>query len=495
MESAHIINPTHRAKEEINAWQLPVKKALEIAVIPCCADFNHFSLDKINDLVLQNWRQNKTRKPLVIRGARQVGKTTVVNQFASMYEQYIYVNLELAEDKEPFEKFTSLETLITTLFFLKNKTLAKKSTTLLFIDEIQAVPKALNILRYFYELAPEISVIAAGSMLETLFNKHISFPIGRVEYKVIRPVSFPEFLSAIGETAALEQINQVPIAAFAHTKLLRLFHTYALIGGMPEIVQQYATHRDLVALTPIYDSLISGYMEDVEKYAKSNAQILHLRHCIQSSFAQAGKRIKFEGFGNSSYKSREMGESLRTLEKALLLQLIYPCTTATLPMIPDIKKSPRLQILDTGLLNYIVGIQKVIISTDNLNNIYQGTLIEHLIGQELLAFQFNALSTLHFWVREKKESTAEVDYLFPYDGLVIPIEVKSGATGTLKSLHSFMELAPHDIAIRLYAGAFSISDAITQKGKSYKIINLPYYLGSQIEKYIAWFIQSKKVAK
>lgn len=443
---------------------------------------------------LENWRHNKPRKPLVIRGARQVGKTTLVNQFAAQFEQYIYLNLELSEDKDAFENFTTIDNLINSLFFLKNKTLAKKSTTLLFIDEIQEVPKALNTLRYFYELAPEIAVIAAGSMLETLFDKNISFPIGRVEYKVIRPVSFPEFLSAIGETSALEQLTQVPIAAFAQTKLLRLFHTYALIGGMPEIVQHYATNKDLVRLSPIYDSLISGYLDDVEKYAKSNAQILHIRHCIQSSFAQAGKRIKFEGFGNASYKSREMGESLRTLEKALLLQLIYPCTSATLPMVPDIKKSPRLQILDTGLLNYFVGIQKEIIGAVDLNSIYQGTLIEHLIGQEILASQFNALSTLQFWVREKKESTAEVDYLFPYNGFIIPIEVKSGATGTLKSLHSFMDLAPHDMAIRFYAGSLTVSDAITQNGKKYQILNLPYYLGSQIEKYMEWFIQTKKPA-
>jgi predicted AAA+ superfamily ATPase len=170
------------------------------------------------------------------------------------------------------------------------------------------------------------------------------------------------------------------------------------------------------------------------------------------------------------------------------MQLVYPSTTATLPMLPDIKKSPRLQILDSGLLNYFVGIQKEIIGADDLNRIYQGTLIEHLIGQELLAFQYNALSALHFWVREKKESTAEVDYLYQYNGLIIPIEVKSGKEGTLKSLHSYMDIAPHNFAIRFYAGALNITNAITQKGKQYQILNLPYYLGSQIEQYIDWFI-------
>ena len=438
---------------------------------------------------LEKWRLNKSRKPLVLRGARQVGKTTLVHQFSKNYSQYIYLNLELPEDKEPFNNFKSIEKLVINLFFLKNKTLTEKSKTLIFIDEIQEVPNALNILRYFYESEPEISVIAAGSMLETLFDKNIIFPVGRVEYKVIRPASFPEFLSAMGEISVLEELDKVPLSDYAHSKLLDLFHRYALIGGMPEIIQHYIEHRDLLALGPIYDSLITGYLDDVEKYATGSSQILYIRHCIMSSFAQAGKRIKFEGFGNSLYKSREMGESLRTLEKALLIQLIYPCTTATLPLIPDIKKAPRLHILDTGILNYYVGIQKDIIGTDDLNNIYQGTMIEHLIGQELLAFQFGSLSKLFFWVREKKGSNAEVDYLFAFEGKIIPIEVKSGVEGSLRSLHSYMDIAPHNFAIRFYAGKLHISNVKTPSGKEFQILNLPYYLVSQIEKYISWFIQ------
>jgi predicted AAA+ superfamily ATPase len=187
-----------------------------------------------------------------------------------------------------------------------------------------------------------------------------------------------------------------------------------------------------------------------------------------------------------------MGESLRTLEKALLLQLIYPGTSAILPIIPDLKKSPRLQILDTGLLNYFVGIQKEILNSIDLNRIYQGTMIEHLIGQELLSFQYNSLSALHFWVKEKKESTAEVDYVFPFDGLIIPIEVKSGKEGTLKSLHSFMDQAHHEMAIRLYAGELKMTEAITQNGKKYKLLSLPYFLASQIEYYISWFMITTK---
>lgn len=444
-----------------------------------------FIRDIIRDMA--KWAANPERKPLVIRGARQVGKTTAVAQFAERFKQYIYLNLELPADRAPFEAFTTLESLLQTIFFLKNKQLDQKDSTLLFIDEIQEVPEAINTLRYFYESEPGIPVIAAGSMLETLFNNRISFPVGRVEYKVMRPVSFPEFLAASEETAALEQLQVIPFAGFAYSKLLQLFHVYALIGGMPEIVDHYTQHKDLAALGPIYDSLVTAYLDDVEKYASNASQTLHIRHAIRSSFSQAGKRIKFEGFGNSSYRSREMGEALRMLEKALLLRLIYPVTAAELPLQPDIKKAPRLQVLDTGMLNFFAGLQKEIIGTPDLNSIYQGAMIEHLVGQELLAFQYLSLSSLHFWVREKKDSSAEVDYLFPFEGKLVPIEVKSGAEGRLRSLHLFMDMAPHTMAVRFYAGEPGITKATTPKGKEYQLLNLPYFLVSQLEKWLVWF--------
>ena len=434
---------------------------------------------------LEKWRMQPSRKPLVIRGARQVGKTTVISQFAKNFGQYIYLNLELPEDRQPFEQFTNVETLLQTLFFLKNKSLLQKEQTLLFIDEIQAAPEALNLLRYFYEKEPGIAVIAAGSMLETLFDKNISFPVGRVEYKVLRPVSFPEFLSAMNETSARDQLVQTPLASFAHQKLLSLFHTYSLIGGMPEAVQHYSTHKDLVSLAPIYDSLLTSYIDDAEKYARNDMQMQLIRHAIRSSFAQAGKRIKFQGFGNSNYGSREMGEALRALQKALLLYIVYPETGYMLPLIPDLKKSPRLHVLDTGLMNYFAGIQREIVSTDDLNKVYQGTMIEHLVGQELLAFQHQSVSALHFWVREKKTSVAEIDYVFPFEGQLIPVEVKSGSQGKLRSLHLFMDAAPHNIAVRFYAGEVSITKATTPAGKQFNLLNLPYYAVSQMEKYLA----------
>jgi len=436
---------------------------------------------------LEKWLAKADRKPLIIRGARQVGKTTMINQFAKRFEQYIYLNLELPNDRSPFEQFTDIDVLVQNLFFIQNKVLSKKGSTLIFIDEIQEVPEALNILRYFYESEPDIAIIAAGSMLETLFNKNISFPVGRVEYKVLRPASFPEFLDAIGESSALNYLETTPAPHFTHEKLLQLFHTYALIGGMPEIVNNYSINKDLTELQSIYESLIVAYIDDVEKYAATSSQVQYIRHAIRASFSQAGKRIKFEGFGNSSYRSRDMSEALRTLENALLIQLLYPSTDTKLPLLPDHKKSPRLQILDTGMLNYFAGIQKEILGTADLNKVYQGTMIEHLVGQELLASQYNALSSLNFWVREKTTSSAEVDFIWPFDGKLIPIEVKSGTEGKLKSLHLYMDLVPHEMAVRFYAGKIAITEAATTGGKKYFLLNLPYYLASQTDRYLRWF--------
>jgi len=434
------------------------------------------------------WLHNPERKPLVLRGARQVGKTTVVHEWSRRFKQYIHLNLELPEDRALFQEFKNMSILMQQIFFSRNKSLALKEDTLIFIDEIQELPVAMGLLRYFYELEPTVKVIAAGSMLESVFNNDIHFPVGRVEYKVLRPASFPEFLGALGEEQALEQLENMPCSNFAHERLLQLYREYAITGGMPEVVNKYARNRDLKTLRPVYDSLIASYLEDVEKYAQNDVRVLHLRHAIRASLQLAGQRIQFAGFGQSAYRSREMGEALRALEKVWLVQLIYPTSSATLPLIPDLRKSPRLQILDTGLLNYFVGLQKEMLLTQELSSVYRGIMMEHLSGQELLAHRYEAMSSLAFWSRDKNSSSAEVDFVELFDGMVIPIENKSGKTGTLRSLHQFMEIAPHRFAVRLYAGRLEITEARTPRGQSFRLLNLPYYLGTQLRNYLDWFV-------
>jgi len=435
---------------------------------------------------LENWRLSSNRKPLILRGARQVGKTTAINIFAKQFDQYINLNLERPEDSEIFEKYPNTTDLIQAIFLIKNKQ-RNIQNTLLFIDEIQEVPAAITQLRYFYEQAPDIYVIAAGSLLETLFDKSISFPVGRIEYRAIRPVSFYEFLEASEEKAVLELINKIPIPEYAHDKLLKLFNTYALLGGMPEIIENYIKNNDLTSLKRIYESLLVSYMDDVEKYARNSTQVQLIRHAIRSAFDEAGKRIKFHGFGKSNYGSREMGESLRILEKAMLIKLVYPSTSIENPLVPNKRKSPRLQVLDTGLLNYFVGIQQELIGIKDLSSSYSGIVAEHIVGQELLAKEYNIFNDINFWIREKKTSTAELDYLYKSKNLIIPIEVKSGPTGKLKSLHLFMDIANHNLAIRIYSGNLSINKVITLQNKEYYLLNLPYYLISKLDDYILWF--------
>lgn len=436
---------------------------------------------------LRKWSATPDRKPLVLRGARQVGKTTVVEQFAVDFTQFIHLNLERGRDKEIFTQYSSASEILQLIFLQYNQRWENRNNTLLFIDEIQESSKAVAMLRYFYEEFPEIYVIAAGSLLETIFDKGVNFPVGRVEYRILRPFSFAEFLEAMGENQAFEHYNQVPMSDFVHQKLLPLFHTYTLVGGMPEVLKSYIETKDLTLLRTTYESLLATYFDDAEKYAKNQSQVQIIRHAVKAAFYEAGSRIKFAGFGASNYGSKEMGEVLRTLEKVMLLYLVFPTTQTEPPYMPDIKKSPRLQVLDTGMLNFFAGLQKELFGTRDLNALYQGKITEHVVGQEFLAAKYNLMNELHFWVRDKKQSNAEVDFLFPFDGEMIPVEVKSGASGKMRSLHQYVDNSKADFAVRFYAGKISLEEHKTINGKIFKLLSLPYFLSGKLEEYLIYF--------
>lgn len=432
---------------------------------------------------LLEWKDSPYRKPLVLRGARQVGKTTVIKQLSAHYDQSIYLNLETKADQAIFTNRASIREIVDALFFIKERR-QDNGKTLIFMDEIQGSPEAIDSLRYFYEEYPHYHVVAAGSLLEAVFEPKIKFPVGRVDYMVLHPFSYEEFLWAMGEEQATEQYNKVPIASFAHERLLQLFHLYVLVGGMPEAVMRYMETRDLVAVRPVYESLLQGYIDDVEKYARNSSQAQVIRYAITSCFREAGARIKFQGFGASTYNSREMGEALRTLQKARLLELLYPTTQITLPYAPDMKKSPRLQVLDTGLLNFFAGVQKDVFTSRDLNDVYQGRIIEHITGQELTSNNDEMFRNLLFWVRDKQGTTSELDYLFIKDGVAFAVEVKSGKSGKLRSLHQYAEMARPELAVRLYAGHFQIDHLKTLSGHSFRLMNLPYYLSGKLKEYL-----------
>lgn len=433
---------------------------------------------------LAEWYAREERKPLILRGARQVGKTTVIRKFAKTFSQFIYLNLEKRDDREIFSENLPFKKLLEGIYFLKNADLQEQST-LLCIDEIQNSPEAIAYLRFFYEEAPELPVVCAGSLLEVYIDTYsVSFPVGRVEYLYLFPLDFEEFLDNLDTTKPLEAYRQLPVPSYAHSTLMEYFHEYAMIGGMPEVCENYLNHGDVKRLERIYEGLLTSYIDDAAKYSSGPSSYQSLRHVIESAANETGTRIKFQGFGNSSYRSREMGEALRTLERAMFLYLLYPTTGTSLPALPDRKKSPRLQFIDIGLLNYSAGVQGHYIGLDDLNSLYRGKLVEQIVGQEVLARNAGKLEKPRFWVREKSGSSAEVDFVYPFEGSLYPIETKAGKTGTLRSLHEFMDTSQLSVAFRLYAGKERTDTVNTRLGKSFTLCSLPYYLAGRIEAFI-----------
>lgn len=435
---------------------------------------------------LREWAQKEDRKPLVLRGARQVGKTTLVDMFAEEFDNYIYLNLEDKTIANIFASDTSFDDLLASIFFKANVR-QDSQRTLIFIDEIQNEPNAVQSLRYFYEKRNDLYVIAAGSLLESLMGRYISFPVGRVEYMALRPCTFVEFLAAIGEELLAEQVEKIAVPQSLHSYTLDLFRKYMIIGGLPEVVANYAKHRDMVRLNPLFNSLLSGYRDDVEKYASKVKEQDSIRYILNYGWSFAAHRIQFAKFTNSSFKSADISNAFRTLEKTLLLELVYPQTSASFPILPDLKKSPKLLWLDTGLVNYVAGLQEELLFTTDTNELWNGDIAEHIVSQELLGATTLFGEKRMFWVRDARNSQAEVDFLIRYKSHLLPIEVKTGSNSKLHSLHIFMEESKEEIALRLWNGPMT-SDVITRSdGRPFTLYNIPlYYAGLLYE----WLKQS-----
>lgn len=423
---------------------------------------------------LESWKQDKKHKPLILRGARQVGKTTVVNEFGKQFDNYLYFNLERKENTRLFELEIPLDDLVNMLYATSNSP-RREGTTLIFIDEIQNSTKAISLLRYFYEQRPDLYIIAAGSLLENLVDVNASFPVGRVQYLALRPCSFQEFLGAIGKNSLLNILSQrAEYTSVYHEHLMYQFNQYAIIGGMPEAVQKYAETKDIIAIEDIYESLIQSYKDDSEKYVKGNKLTDVVRFILSYGWAFSGETITLGNFANSSYKSREVGEAFRILEKAMLLELVYPTSMTQMPIIPETKRMPKLIWFDTGLVNYQAGIRKEIIGSTEMLDSWRGHIAEQITAQELWALEDRVGQHRSFWARPN--NGAEVDFIFVHNSKVYPIEVKSGTNAHLRSLQSFMDNSDINIAIRVWSKPYSIDKVKTPKGKSFTLINLPFYL-------------------
>ena len=438
---------------------------------------------RVAEEYLDVWRDRPTRRPLLLRGARQVGKSSLVRKHGQQYEHYVELNLELPADRALFDGLPAVEDLADRIA-LRYNLRALDAGTLLFIDEIQESPEAIQQLRFFFERMPELPVIAAGSLLEFALGEVRSFPVGRVEFYTLHPLTFREYLIWTGKDALATAYEVVPVKQAAHEELLREFHRYAVVGGMPEVVKNLAAGASIAEVQNLYELIWSAYRSDAEKYATTLRQRQVLRHLL-STAANEDDRIKLANFGGSTFRSDEVGPAFQALQQAGVLRLIYPTSSLALPIVSQYRRSPRVQLLDTGLLNYARGIQTDLLDTNDLTASYRGRIAQHIVTQGLIATHHESSWNPHFWAREKAGASAEVDLVLEGDRKLYPLEVKAGPQGRLRSLHQFVERAKGELGVRALRNQFSVEQATTASGYAYRLVNIPYYHVAYWREYVA----------
>ena len=431
------------------------------------------------DKYLLSWKNEKNRKPLIIRGARQVGKTFSALTFAKKYfKNTIHINLENPEHLKSFQNPISLKEFEKIIKVNFKKTI-DPDKTLIFIDEIQNSPSLIKLLRFFKEEWPKIHVIATGSLLEVIIKKEgFSMPVGRVEYLYLHPLGFFEYLDAKKEKELLKFLKniqlgeKIPLAI--HQKAMDIFHEYTMIGGMPEIVKLFLEGETIEKLKTTYSSIFKGYCEDVYKYS-SVANAKYLKYSIERLPLFAGNTITYEKFGEMENKSREMKNSFNTLQDAMIIYQIKATKSIELPIIAQNKRPKKMIFLDVGLVNHQMGILEEYLNIKNLNDFYKGRIAEQIVGQNILSQSMHSPAKIFYWAKEKPKGNAEIDFCINKNGMLLGIEVKSGKTGKLRSLHQFAQEVKNKQIMRIYSGEFK-KEKIKIKNTENELISIPFYL-------------------
>jgi predicted AAA+ superfamily ATPase len=402
---------------------------------------------RLIDLHLETWAKNPYRKSLLLHGARQVGKTYTVRRLGKSFDNFIEVNFESNQKLASiFEQDLNPKRILRDLCTAIDAKLPTIGKTLLFLDEIQSVPQAIITLRYFYEEMPELHVIAAGSLLEFAIQQ-VGMPVGRVQSLYMYPMTFIEYLVALGHTGVVEAIlghdfNQ-EISSVIHDKLIILLAQYSAIGGMPQAVDMWRKTQDLQQCVAVHQSLISSYRQDFYKYARQK-QIDHVSAIFENIPLQLGRKFKYSEV-EGDYRSRELSPGLDLLCSARVAHKVWYTAGQGIPLgAQKLLDDFKVILLDVGLSQAILGLQPGSwLLQPETAFINKGEHVEALVGQELMGYIdpiFNA--ELYYWHRRKVGGEAELDYLIQKDGNVIPIEVKSGKGTTLKSMHVFLEHHP-----------------------------------------------------
>ena len=415
---------------------------------------------------LVEWKTEYGRKPLLLRGARQIGKSHLVKTLGkNEFDNYIVINFDkYPEHKEIFNSFEPEIIVQKIELFTKQKVILGK--TLIFLDEIQECPRAIVALRYLYEDLPELHVIGAGSLLEfCLSAEDFRMPVGRIQYLYLYPMSFSEFLIALGEDKLQQHIlsksNFRKLPLELHLRLIEHVKTYYIVGGMPEAVATYVKTKNIGKCQKIQRSIIQTYKDDFAKYA-SHIQFKYLQKIFNTIPALIGGKITYTKI-DDTIKSRDLKNAFDLLETAGILYKVKKTPGSGIPLeVGATEKTYKAIFLDIGLMNSINGLTREIAMSKNIVDVYKGALAEQFVGQELITL--NDIYTdakLYYWSRDAKSSTAELDFLINIDSKVVPVEIKSGKKGTLKSLKLFQDKHKPEQSIRIYQGRYIEEDGLT----------------------------------
>lgn len=444
---------------------------------------------------LVEWKTRSTRKPLVIRGARQVGKSFLVRLLAqTSFANIVEINFERMPDVASLFASKAPRTILP-LLEARFEMPITGGQTLLFLDEIQAAPEVFAVLRYFQEELPDLHVIAAGSLLEFVLQEHsFSMPVGRIEYLHLGPMTFEEFLVAIGrEKLQLwlthYNVNEV-VPEGLHRELLGLLRQYCVVGGMPEAVAAFARNGSYQECAQVQQSILSTYRDDFAKYA---SRAKHRR--VEKVFARipqlVGRKFMFSHV-DPEERARELGVALQLLSLARVVHPVKHTHGNGVPLGAEADdRTFKVLFLDVGLLCRACGLRVLDIEKAlDLTLINSGAVCEQLVGQHLLmSGAFYDEPGLYCWIRDKPNSSAEVDYLMALGPQVIPVEVKAGATGRLKSLHLFLSEKHQSFGLRLNSDVPSLLETQTStvggSNQPFRLLSLPLYLIGQARRLCA----------
>jgi len=413
---------------------------------------------------LRKWKVNSIRKPLILRGARQVGKTYLVREFGKEFTSYVSINLE----KQPeiatlFNDNLDTKQLIQQLQLITEQKIIP-GETLLFIDEAQVAPRSLIALRYFYEECPLLHVIAAGSLIDFAIEK-VGVPVGRVSFLYLYPLSFMEFLRATGREMAATAILQHPFPQAVlepiHQKWLEYVAEYLAIGGMPEVVRVWQEMHDLNACGEIQYAIIESYKQDFEKYCKRH-EVKYVSLIYEQVPRQLGQLFRFSKMPGE-YRKRDLAPCFDLLNKAMVINPVYHSDGQGLPLGAEADYHHfKATFVDVALAQRLLNSHpKDWFLQPNQSLINKGEITESFVGQELLAYSNpQEKAQLYYWQRHERGSSAEVDYLSNIQGQVIPIEVKSGAGSSLKSLQLFLKTHSSPYGIRFSTHPFSLHESL-----------------------------------